>query len=279
MTALGIYEKAIPKGRWVDVFDSVRSAGFDFLEISIDETPLRRQRLAWGTAHRTRIRRLAENAGVRVGTVSLSAHRTWPLGSASAETRGYATDLLQRAIHLAHDIGARRVQLAGYFTFAEPGHSRARSHFVESLEDALPIAREAGVVLAVENMDGSDLRSARELLEVLGDDRLRGLRVYADVGNFAANGLDACAELAVLLPHLECVQLKDSEPGVFRRVPFGAGTVDFRQLFQFLVAHSYEGDLGVEMWNDTGDPTMADSAREWLMSRGLDDLRSTSSSR
>ena len=45
---LGIYEKALPKElSWVERFNAAKAAGFDFLEISIDETPERMARLDW----------------------------------------------------------------------------------------------------------------------------------------------------------------------------------------------------------------------------------------
>ncbi len=62
---LGIYEKAMPPGMAFDtMLSAARDAGFDFLEISIDESDERQARLDWnpeqianlaGAIRRTRV--------------------------------------------------------------------------------------------------------------------------------------------------------------------------------------------------------------------------------
>ena len=64
---IGIYEKALPKDmNWAERFAAAKAAGYDFLEISVDETPERMARLDWSLAERlgTRPRGLA---GVQLG--------------------------------------------------------------------------------------------------------------------------------------------------------------------------------------------------------------------
>ena len=44
---IGIYEKALPKDlSWAQRFAAARDAGYDFLEMSVDETPERMARFA-----------------------------------------------------------------------------------------------------------------------------------------------------------------------------------------------------------------------------------------
>lgn len=48
MTRIGLYEKALPSGwSWQERLDAVKELGFDFLEISIDESEERLARLDW----------------------------------------------------------------------------------------------------------------------------------------------------------------------------------------------------------------------------------------
>ena len=50
---LGIYEKALPSGTsWYERLASARDAGFDFVEISVDETDERLARLDWSRSER-----------------------------------------------------------------------------------------------------------------------------------------------------------------------------------------------------------------------------------
>ena len=47
--SIGIYEKALPEEfSWRDRFDTAKQAGYDFLEMSIDESDWRMDRLDWG---------------------------------------------------------------------------------------------------------------------------------------------------------------------------------------------------------------------------------------
>ena len=51
---LGIYEKALPKTlSWPERLALAKSCGFDFVEMSVDETDERLSRLDWSVAQRT----------------------------------------------------------------------------------------------------------------------------------------------------------------------------------------------------------------------------------
>jgi L-ribulose-5-phosphate 3-epimerase UlaE len=50
---LGIYEKALPKDlSWPERLVLAKSCGFDFVEMSVDETDERLSRLEWSTTQR-----------------------------------------------------------------------------------------------------------------------------------------------------------------------------------------------------------------------------------
>ena len=50
---VGIYEKALPKDlSWAQRFEAASHAGYDFLEMSVDETPERMARLDWTLGER-----------------------------------------------------------------------------------------------------------------------------------------------------------------------------------------------------------------------------------
>lgn len=52
-TPLGIYEKALPAGEcWLDRLRLAKELGFDFVEMSVDETDARLARLDWNREQR-----------------------------------------------------------------------------------------------------------------------------------------------------------------------------------------------------------------------------------
>lgn len=265
---LGVYEKALPaQADWVPLLAQARQAGYAFVELAIDESEAHRARLHWTAAQRAQLREAVAATGVPVRTWILSAHRRTPLGSADAATRRAALDLLRRCVDLAVDCGVRLIQLPGYFVYHEPHDDGARARFLEGLRSGVGAAAQAGVMLALETMDGEDVLSVADALEIVREVASPWLAVYPDIGNLAANGLDVAAELRRGRGHLVGVHLKDTRPGEFRRVGFGQGIVPFADAFAALRETGYDGPYVVEMWNDDdpGALQTVDAARRWLL--------------
>jgi L-ribulose-5-phosphate 3-epimerase len=85
---VGLYEKALPvELDWEERLRLAAAAGFDFVEISIDESDARLSRLDWPSSQRADLRRAIANTGVPIMTMCLSGHRKYPLGSASPQIR------------------------------------------------------------------------------------------------------------------------------------------------------------------------------------------------
>ena len=269
---VGVYEKSLPRGSWEDTFGLAADSGYDFVELSVDESAERMDRLSWTAHDCERVRRAAADRGIRIGTVALSAQRAQPMGSIDPDRRARSQVLIEQAIQLAARLGAPIVQVAGYFTFYESSHSMAREFFLEGLSEASSVAHELGVVLAVENVDGSDVTSVEDGVALVRDVASPDVGLYVDVGNVVGNGGDVARQLRVGSTYIFAVQLKDARPGVFRRVPFGAGCVDFALVFRTLREVGYSGPLSVEMWNDADDPELARGARRYLDGVGLNAL-------
>ena len=273
--SFGIYEKALPALRgWPEKLDAAATAGFDFVEMSVDDDERRLNRLDWSSDQRSLVREASANSGVRLQTIILSAHRKYPLGSVTPAIRELAVDILKRAVDLTADIGARIIQLAGYYVFYEKHDAGSRHRFLENLQRGLERASKAGVMLGIETMDGEDVTSVEKAMKIVAEVNSPWLQVYPDVGNLAANGLDVAAELRLGAGHLVGIHLKDTKPVEYRRVPFGEGIVPFREVFQTLNEIGYDGGYLVEMWNDDAPDAMhiITSARFWLEDR-MNDAR------
>ena len=254
-----------------DLLVGAAKAGYDFLELSVDTAPGRLARLGWSAGRRMEVAAAVQRAGVPIGSVMLSGHRRYPLGSRDAGTKRRSLDILERGIGLAADLGASIVQLAGYFAVDEVRDGGERGRFVEGLAHGVRWASETGVRLGLENVDGEDVTSLATAVGLVREVDSPWLSVYADVGNLAGNGLDVCAELAIARGQILAIQLKDARLGEFRRVPFGEGTVSFDDVFAVLARMGFVGPFAVEMWNEaTDDPgAVAADARAWLAGRIL----------
>ena len=273
---IGIYEKALPKGMgWPERFDAAREAGYDFVEISVDETPERMARLDWTWPERLAFFKASREAGVAVPSMCLSGHRKIPFGSADAAVRAQAADFMDKAIRFASDTGIRVIQLAGYDVYYEPTTADSRARYLEGMHRALEVAAQHQVMLALEIMDTTFLNSITKFLALKQQLPSPWFAVYPDLGNLTAWGNDVAAELTAGIEHIVGVHVKESKPvgpgfaGAFRDVPFGEGTVDFVNCFKTLHGLGYAGPFLVEMWTEKATDPLLEirQARAWVTER------------
>lgn len=273
---LGIYEKALPAGlSWPERLALAKACGFDFVEISIDETDHRLARLDWSAEERLALVRACLDTGVGVPSMCLSGHRRFPFGSHDPAIVARANEVMDKAIALARDCGIRTIQLAGYDVYYEDRDAGTLARFEAGLARAVERAAGAGVMLAVEIMDTEFMSSISRWK--VWDDKFRSpwFTVYPDVGNLSAWGNDVDAELTLGIDRIAAIHLKDTRavtadfPGQFRDVPFGEGCVDFTAVFRRLKALDYRGAFLIEMWTEKAEEPVAEliKARRFMQDR------------
>lgn len=248
---IGLYEKALPDTMsWDERLTAAGQAGFDFIEISIDESDERLSRLDWSLSERVALRRSIENTGVPIMSMCLSGHRKYPLGSHSPELRQQGQEILRKAIDFAGDIGLRVVQVMGYDVFYETSDDETRVNFIEGLHMGTRWAGQSGVMLGLENLDTPFVENLSQAMAIIREIDSPWLRLYPDVGNLCAAGYYPPVELSLAKNQLLGVHVKDALSKVIRGVPFGTGIVPFRETFQALMKAGFWGLIGVEMWGE-----------------------------
>ncbi|WP_026783905.1 L-ribulose-5-phosphate 3-epimerase [Pleomorphomonas koreensis] len=276
---LGIYEKALPPGlSWPERLALAKACGFDFVEMSVDETDARLARLDWTVEERLALTRATVETGISVPSMCLSGHRRFPFGSHDPAVAGQARDIMDKAIRLARDCGIRTIQLAGYDVYYEEQDEGTRGRFEAGLQWAVERAAAAQVMLAVEIMDTPFINSITKWKAWEARIRSPWFTVYPDVGNLSAWGNDVAAELAIGIDRIAAIHLKDTRavtadfPGAFRDVPFGDGCVDFTGIFGRLKALGYRGAFLLEMWTEKAEEPVAEliTARRFIEARMRD---------
>ncbi|MDR1469877.1 MAG: L-ribulose-5-phosphate 3-epimerase [Spirochaetaceae bacterium] len=229
---LGLYEKAMPGNLTLEEkLAAAGEAGYDFLELSIDETDEKLARLDWTDSEVCALRRSIEQTGTPIRSICLSGHRRFPLGDPDAATRTRSLAIMEKAVRLAARLGARVIQIAGYDVYYKPGDEATRAYFAENLARSVEIAAAHAVMLAFETMETPFLNTVEKAVSWV--DRIRSpyLAVYPDLGNItcAADGdrNRVHADLESGRGHIAALHLKETKPGVFREVPYGSGHVDF----------------------------------------------------
>lgn len=275
MVSLGIYEKALPKNiSWLERLELAKELGFDFVEMSIDETDERLARLDWTQEERQQVVQAVQSTGVNIFSICLSGHRRFPFGSLDSAKREKALEIMQKAVNLAVDLGIRNIQLAGYDVYYEEKSPLTRELFVENLNKAVQMAAAKQVMLSIEIMDDPFINSITKFNRIKEQIQSPWLQVYPDVGNLSAwPENDVNYELELGINSIVAVHLKDTKnvtanyPGKFKEVPWGEGDVDFLGALKTLKRIGYEGSFLLEMWSETeDDPRSAiENAKQFIL--------------
>lgn len=267
---LGIYEKALPAGEgWFERLMLAKKLGFDFVEMSVDETDGRLARLDWNREERMALVSAVAETGVRVPSMCLSAHRRFPLGCEDDAVRDQGLEIMRKAIKFAQDVGIRVIQLAGYDVYYQDANDETRRRFRDGLKESVEMASRAQVTLAMEIMDYPLMNSISKALGYAHYLNNPWFQLYPDIGNLSAWDNDVQMELQAGIGHIVAVHVKDTRPGVFKNVPFGTGVVDFEQCFKTLKQSGYCGPYLIEMWSETSESPETDvaNARDWVRER------------
>lgn len=230
---LGLYEKAMPGSlTWKEKLMSAKSAGYDFVEISIDETDEKLSRLDMSGEERLELVRLMAETGIPIRTMCLSGHRKYPLGSNDPEVCKRGMEIMQKAIQLADDLGVRIIQLAGYDVYYEESSLETKKRFLTNLKKAVNMAERTGVLLGFETMENEFMNTVEKAMKYVTLVGSSYLNVYPDIGNItnAADTYktDVLEDLYIGKGHLVAMHLKETVPGKFREIPYGTGHVDFK---------------------------------------------------
>lgn len=231
---LGVYEKAMPAHlSWREKMETAVEAGYDFIEISIDETPQKLKRLDMKEAERTEFLMLMRELRMPVQTMCLSGHRKYPLGSQQPEIRKQGMEIMEKALKLAEDLGIRIVQLAGYDVYYEKGNTQTRQYFLENLQKAVDMAAARGIMLGFETMETEFMNTVEKAGQYVAQMNSPYLNIYPDLGNITnaavlygttVNGDLECGKGKLLAMHL-----KETVPGKFREITYGDGHVKFEE--------------------------------------------------
>ncbi|MCD8104944.1 MAG: L-ribulose-5-phosphate 3-epimerase [Lachnospiraceae bacterium] len=229
---LGLYEKAMPGNlTWRQKLLAAKRAGYDYIEISIDETDEKLARLDMPCEERVALVDLMAELGMPIRSMCLSGHRRFPIGSSDEKICARGMEIMEKAISLAEDLGIRIIQLAGYDVYYEESTPETRKRFEDNLKIAVEMAARAGVLLGFETMETEFMNTVEKAMKYVRAVDSVYLNVYPDAGNITNAAVtyqkDVLDDLRSGAGHLVALHLKETVPGKFREIPFGTGHVDF----------------------------------------------------
>ena len=229
---LGLYEKAVPADLdWDRRLEAAKLAGFDAMELSVDETDERLARLDWSAAERRALHDKAREADLPFSSICLSAHRKYPLGSADPATERRGLEIMQKALELATELSIPVIQLASYDVYYETSTPETVARFGDNLARAAEMAARFGVLLGFETMETPFMDTVGKAMAYVDAVNSPYLHVYPDIGNLTNASLlygeMVTDDLRRGAGHLIATHIKETVPGKYREIPFGTGHVDF----------------------------------------------------
>jgi sugar phosphate isomerase/epimerase len=197
-----------------------------------------------------------KETGLVIPSFMMGLLNSYPLAS---DPRGPAW--LEQSIDAAQDLGAKVILVA----FFGKGDLRTNGRIkkadvdvvVSRLKAAAPRAKEAGVILAIENYLSA--RQNLEIIERIGSD---SVRIYYDVRNTTDMGYDVPQEIRLLKDQIAQFHFKDGPDFL------GEGKVRYRPIAAAIKDIGYQGWIILETSNPSGNP-VADSQRNAQFIRRL----------
>ena len=234
---LGLYEKSMPGTlTWAEKLQAAKNAGFDYVEMSIDETDDKLARLDFSEGEIDEIRAAMRTVNLPFRSICLSGHRKYPFGSHNKDTQKRSMEIMQKAVIFAAKLGIRTIQLAGYDVYYEDGDDQTRADFLENLKLATEMATKEGVMLGFETMETPFMDTVGKAMHYVNIVNSPYLGVYPDVGNITNSSLlyktDVLDDLKSGKGHIFAVHLKETVPGKYREIPYGTGHVDFEKVIK-----------------------------------------------
>lgn len=210
--AIGLYEKALPnRFSWEEKCLTAKLAGYDFIELSVDESDMRLARLEEIEALSDTLNPLLKQYNLSIRSLCLSAHRRFPFGSADESKRKRAYDILEKALRLADALHIRNIQLAGYDVYYEESTEASQSYFLQGLKDAAKLAERYNIMLSLEVMDTPFMGTIERAMHYVELVASPYLKVYPDLGNLTQFSDHPAQELIDHISHIVAIHLKDAK--------------------------------------------------------------------
>ncbi|MGD1821469.1 MAG: L-ribulose-5-phosphate 3-epimerase [Pleomorphochaeta sp.] len=254
---LGLYEKALPSTlSWEEKFIAAKTAGFDYIEISIDETDAKLSRLDFSREEILEIVETGRKHNMYLGSICLSGHRKYPLGGENSKSM----EIMEKAIYFAKTAGIAIIQLAGYDVYYTDSTDETKQRFEENLKIATNMAAKYGILLGFETMETPFMDTVEKAMYYVNKVSSPYLNVYPDVGNLTNSSLlynkSVEDDLETGKGNIIATHIKETVPGKYREIPFSTGHVNFESVINkawMLGSRRFVTELwytGNENWKD-----------------------------
>ena len=222
---IGLYEKAMRNTlSWSEKLGCAKECGYDYMEMCIDATDEKINRIFMNTAEKKEIMEAVFQAGLPIGSMSVSALTKYALGDPDEEIRKKAMQIAEKSIELAVDLGVRTVMIPGYDIYFGESTIETKKYFLENVKKIAEIAEREGILVGFETMENNFMNTTGKAVQYVNMVDSAYLKIYPDAGNITnaavENQHDVCEDLSLGKGKLIALHLKETKPGIIPRSSF-----------------------------------------------------------
>jgi len=184
-------------------FQLARKAGFQGVEPNTLNAPGESQQY----------KEAATTAGIEITSIMNSDHWEYPLSDNDPEVVKKCMDGIRTSMQNAHDLNAGAVLLVPGVVTADVRYVDVYRRSQEKIRELLPLAKELGVIIAIENVGNRFLLSPLEFARYIDEFDSPFVKAYFDIGNIVTNGYPQ-DWIRTIGKRLVRVHIKRFEPGV-----------------------------------------------------------------
>jgi hexulose-6-phosphate isomerase len=219
-------------------FQLARDAGFEAMECATEPNQSRAEEILAAS----------KKTGIPVHSVMNSAHWKYPLSSADDSVVRTSMEGMETSLRNAKLWGADAVLLVPAVVNPETGYGDAWKRSQQQIRKLIPLAKELGVVIAVEEVWNKFLLSPLEFARYVDEFDSPWVKAYFDVGNIVLYGYpqDWIRTLGarIVKLHFKDFRFKDRNAEF---VNLGEGEIDWRAVYAALSEIGFKGTATVEL--------------------------------
>ena len=192
------------------------------------------------------IKEASIKAKIPIHSVMNMDHWKYPLSDANPEVVQQSLKGMETSLRNAKLWGAETVLLVPAVVNPQTTYTQAWERSQPQIKKLIPLAKELGVVIAIEEVWNKFLLSAPEFVKYVDEFKSPWVRAYFDVGNVVMYGFPQ-EWIRTLGKRIVKFHLKDFMFNTRQWVPLLEGSIDWKEVRKAIGEISYSGYLTVEL--------------------------------
>jgi len=221
---------------YVERFNLAKRVGFEGLEAQTVTEPSVVQE----------IKEAAGQAGLKIHSVMNMDHWKYPLSSADAKVVDQSIKGMETSLRNAKEWGADVVLLVPAVVNPETSYKDAYTRSQKRVREMIPLAKELGVVIGIEEVWNKFLLSPLEFARYIDEIDSPWVKAYFDVGNVVLFGYPQ-DWIRVLGKRIVKLHLKDFKSETKQFVPLREGSVNWVEVRKAIDEIGFKGYATVEL--------------------------------